>query len=275
MQIEDVLRKKPRKKLSDSPNLKEIDALLLSGLPPSVVKVKASERFGERFSVRTFATRKAKLRELVNTTKLANPNNAEAVKKLKETLNYQLTTIGEELQKTMKLTLDKSDPAYGALLGVQQQIQSFLRRSSEFFEDVDHLGHLRYALNVMHTRVAMLFKLEAQTGMPMRDNTENLVRWVDMIDKSIEIHQSLGLKPRFGDPTINMQVNVGDGGQVNISQSERNERFVRIQTQLEGLEGEKREKKFREILYKEIGLTPAVMVETEGNNSGGKKNDSG
>lgn len=243
-----------RKLLKGSPNLKEIDALLMSGITLPEVRKIVTEKYGETYSVNTYQARRTKLRALALEAKLAKPDNAAAIEKVNESLAYQLKTLGEGLQSTIDLQLDKTDPSYQVLEATKKQIQSFLRRSAEFFSDVDHLGLLRYALNVMQQRISMLHSIELRTNLAMRDNTDMLQALVDMVAKSIEIHQWLGLKPKFGDPTINLQVNVGNGGQVNIGQTET-ERFNRLKAleeSMKGLPQEEKDRRLKEIFLKRI-----------------------
>ena len=257
------------KLLKDSPNLKGIDALLLSGISLPAVRVKVTEMFGETFSIPTYSHRRAKLRDAIREVQ-----TAAAIKDPRaDSLMYQLKTLGVELERTMDANVDKTDPSYQMLETVKKQIQSFLRRSAEYYEEVDHLGLIRYVLNTMHIRISMMHEMEMKMGMVLRDNTDNLVRMMDAIVSSIEVHQTLGLKPKFGDPTINLNVNVGAGSQVNIgnTQSERNARLDEIEKSLQGLQGEERDKKLRELVFKQVGLKDASFEEVQNRAEGDTK----
>lgn len=256
-----IENKKPPKLLMESPNLKEIDALLLSGISLPAVKVKVTEQFGETYSLPTYSHRRAKLRAAIADVKAVTvPNDPR-----QDSIMYQLKTLGVELEKTMDVKVDKTDPSYQMLETVKKQIQSFLRRSAEYYEEVDHLGLIRYVLNMMHIRISMMHEMEMKMGMVLRDNTDNLVRMMEAIVDSIEVHQTLGLKPKFGDPTINLNVNVGSGSQVHIgnTQSERNTRLEEVERALQGLEGEERDKKLREIMFKHVGIKDASFEEVK------------
>jgi hypothetical protein len=245
--------------LVKSLNLQGIDAILLSGISLAAARQAVTEKFGETYCIKTIHRRRVKLEQAAREIKAFTvPKDPRA-----DSLMYQLKTLGVELERTMDANVDKTDPSYQMLETVKKQIQSFLRRSAEYYEEVDHLGLIRYVLNTMHIRISMMHEMEMKMGMVLRDNTDNLVRMMDAIVSSIEVHQTLGLKPKFGDPTINLNVNVGAGSQVNIgnTQSERNARLDEIEKALHGLQGEERDKKLRELVFKQVGLKDASFEE--------------
>ena len=255
--------KKIPKKLVNSPFLKEIDALLLSGISLPDVKAKVTEKYGETFSLPTYCNRRANLKSQVKSIQaLSVPKDPR-----QESIAYQLKTLGEDLEKAKDAMLDPSDPRKAVLDQIHKQLTSVLRKTAEYYEEVDHLGLIRFVLNMMHVRISMMHEMELKMGMVLRDNTDNLVRMMEAITESIEVHQTLGLKPRFGDPTVNLNVNVGAGGQVNIgknTQSERNVRLEEVEKALMGLTGEARDQKLRDIAFKRVGISDASFSEVKG-----------
>jgi hypothetical protein len=61
----------------------------------------------------------------------------------------------------------------------------------------------------------------------MRENTVNINTFVDLLVKSIELHQLMGLKPKFGDPATNIPINSS-----NRSGEPTSERHVELQKKL-------------------------------------------
>jgi hypothetical protein len=227
--------------------LKDVDDLLISGKSVKEVQTLIRKRYGVEYSTKTYERRRKKLlTDLERVTK----------EPAKGTLAYELKTLGVLAEKLSELKLDSDHPEFKLVETFKTQLNSFLRRSAELFDDVDHLAYLRYALNLMQMRIAKMFELEMNMGLIMRDNTANLQALVSMVEKSIEIHQSLGLKPRFGDPKINLSVNVGAGGtlQVNELQSERVKRLRDIVAALENADPEERVRLRQELLFKRIAV---------------------
>ena len=220
--------------LKKSKNIKEIDALLASAKTLEVVKQEVLMRFGERYSLKTYSKRRIKLDSLAKRTRQPETRDRNLQKEI-DKIGYELTTLGEAARAVMTLAPDSADPMYNVIKAFQGQVSSLLRRASELYNDFDHLGNLRYALNTMQLRIAKMFELELQMGMILKDNTYNLETFVEMIDKSISIHQSLGLKPKFGDPVLNLHVNVGQGGTANVNTELQSERFNRLKAKSEEL----------------------------------------
>lgn len=248
------------KLLMKSPNLKEIDVILLSGLTLAEARQTLTEKFGETYAIKTINRRRLKLEKEVRDIKaITVPKDPR-----QDSIQYQLKTLGEELQRAQEAFFDATDPRQQVLEQIRKQLASVMRKTAEYYEEVDHLGLIRFVLNLMHVRISMMHEMELKMGMVLRDNTDNLVRMMEAIVDSIEVHQTLGLKPRFGDPTVNLNVNVGAGGQINIgssTQSERNTRLEEIETALKGLAGEERDKKLREIAFKHAGIKDASFEE--------------
>lgn len=245
---------KPRKLLKESPRLKEIDALLCSGISITAVKVLIAEKYGERYSRQSLQTRRQKLRKLALEAKLARPDNEAATVKMIETMVYQLKIIGEEAERILDKKLDPTDPDYRQLEAFKNLVKSMLQRSAEMFEDIDFLGYLRFTINMQKLRMTKLFALELQTGLPMRDNTDNIRVMLDLLERGIQMHKEMGLKPKFGDPSINLRVNLGSGTQLSNAQMQWKSRQEEVEKALEGLTGEERDKKLRDIVFKRIGI---------------------
>jgi hypothetical protein len=216
------------------------------------VKAMVAEKYGEIYSINTYQTRKQKLQKIMLEAKLARPENEAQMVKMNETMVYQLKIIGETAERILDTKLDPTDPAYRELEAFKNLVKSMLQRSAEMYEDIDFLGYLRFTINMQKLRMTKLFGLELQTGIPMRDNTDNIRVMIDMLERGIQMHKELGLKPTFGDPTVNLTMNVGAGGNVNIggsNQSERNSRLDEIEKAVKGLQGDERDKKIRELLF--------------------------
>ena len=246
----DVAKFPPLKK---SKNIKEIDELLASAKTLEVIKEEVLTRFGERYSLKTYSKRRIKLDAMAKRTRQVETRDRNLQKEI-DKIGYELTTLGEAAHAVMTLAPESSDPMYNTIKAFQTQVASLLRRASELYNDFDHLGNLRYALNTMQLRIAKMFELELQMGMILKDNTYNLETFVDMIDKSVKIHQSLGLKPKFGDPVLNLHVNVGQGGTANVNTELQSERFNRLKAkseELAKLPPEKREEA-RKAMLKEL-----------------------
>lgn len=242
------------KLLKDSPNAKDIDTLLLT--PASIPEIRAliTQKMGETWGISTLKKRRYELRAGLVAAK-AEADKMTAAKETedrgtKASFVYELKTMQQSVVELLKLEVTPDHPQYKVLQQVKDQITSFLRRSAEFFSEIDHLATLRYAINLQQMRVSKMYELELAMGMILRDNSANIDMLVNMVAKSIEIHQSLGLKPKFGDPTLNLQINLGTGGQpaASESQTERYKRLKAFTDELNSVPPEKREMKRRELL---------------------------
>lgn len=186
---------------------------------------------GIKVSVKTLYRRKVELDKAkrileASVVRQGEKEKAAAPKTVEETLDTFLT-LGKSVMSVIGVVLPETNPQRQALISAQSQMDSILRRAKEFRESFDHLSEMRWLLNVMEIRVARMFELEMTMGMPMRDNTTNIQIMMSMIRESIELHQSLGLKPKFGDPKLNININVGGraGGEGSEIQSERFKRL--------------------------------------------------
>ena len=244
----------PRKLLHDSPNVKEIDALLMSTISLTDVKAKVREKYGERYSHQTFQARRQKLGKLALDANLACQDSSAAMVKMNETLVNRLKILGELAERILDKKIDANDPEYRQLEAFKNLVKSMLQRSAEMFEDVDFLGYLRFTINMQKLRMTRLFALELQTGITMRDNTENARVMIDLLERGIQMHKELGLKPTFGDPNINRRMNANSGSLDPLAQSqaERGARTDAIEKTVEGLTGEERDQRIRDILFKRI-----------------------
>ena len=256
----------PRKfpPLKCSKNIKAIDELLSGDLSTEAVKHLVEERYSERYSRETFDRRREKLdrvsgkvregRRLMQGT-MKDRNLQTEIDKV----GYELRTLGEVAEAVMLLAPDPLHPMFSSIKAFQAQVSSLLRRASELYNDFDHLGNLRYALNTMQLRIAKMFELELQMGMILKDNTTNLDTFVDMIERSVKIHQSLGLKPKFGDPQFNLQVNIGqmnNGQNTNVNMEPQSERYARLKAvadKMASMAPEEREKARAELLGSMFG----------------------
>ncbi len=143
-------------------------------------------------------------------------------KTIEQTVDTFLT-LGRTALSIIDIIVEDDNPQKSALMAIQSQVSSVVRRAREFRDGFDHLSEMRWLLNVMEIRISRMLELEMSMGIPMRDNSSNIQIMMGMIKDSIELHQSLGLKPKFGDPKLNININVGGtaGGDGTELQSER------------------------------------------------------
>ena len=209
-----------------------IDSWLIArGSNVQEIQRRAKEELGIQISTKTLYVRKEKLLAAKQLVERSAAKQAQAEKeaepKVVEEVVDEFLTIGKSLVPLIGAILPDDNPTKHALLAVQTQMESVLRRSKEFRDNFDHLSEMRWLLNMMEIRIAKMFELEMQMGVPMRDNTSNIQAMMTMIKDSIELHQSLGLKPKFGDPKLNVTVNIGatHGQEGTELQSERLKRL--------------------------------------------------
>lgn len=218
--------KKQRPRFSEA-ELTKIDAMLSNEPVATKARHRLLVEFNIKVSIKTLYNRRRELDKAKRTLEAAvarqgEKEKAAAPKTVEETLDTFLT-LGKSVMSVIGVVLPETNPQRQALISAQSQMDSILRRAKEFRESFDHLSEMRWLLNVMEIRVARMFELEMTMGMPMRDNTTNIQIMMSMIRESIELHQSLGLKPKFGDPKLNININVGGraGGEGSEIQSER------------------------------------------------------
>lgn len=262
--------KKKQSRLNQSHHIKEIEAILASGCTLQAARKIIIEKFDENWAINTLQRHRNKLRKLaeqakvVKATKDARPNS----------LVYELKTMGMDLLKVMDIHLDPNHEKYGEVEALKKRISSFFRRASEFYEVVDHLAVLCFLVNTQLDRVVQQRELEVKLGVVLKEGAVNIKLLLDLAMSSLRAHQEMGLKPKFGDPTLNVQVNVGSGSQVTIggSQSEWNAKLVAVEKALQGLTGEERDKKLRELAFKHMGIEDANFTDTLGKRAEGDAN---
>ena len=216
----------------DTPTGRVIDAMLVSESVVTKARQRLKDEHSIGMSVKWLRMRKNELiKAKITLEKAVSRQNDEErqadPKTVEETLDTFLT-LGKTAMSVIDLVLEANDPQRNALIAVQAQMNSVLRRAREFRENFDHLSEMRWLLNLMEIRISKMFELEIQMGIPMRDNTTNIQAMMTMIQQSIELHQSLGLKPRFGDPKLNININVGGTAGGNELQSERFKRLKEL-----------------------------------------------
>ncbi|GEM_PF-3535332 len=238
------------KPLKDSPNIKEIDALLLSSL--SILKIAGivKDKFKEDYHVETFRRRRTELRKKVKMATAAIDSVAEIKASEQKSLTYELKTLEQSVVDVMKLEMAPGHPQAKAVGALRTQIESFMRRAAELFGEIDFLAVLRYSINVQHLRVAKMLELEMQMGIPMRDNTENIRVLFELTKGGIEMYKELGLRPKFGDPVENLKANLGSSEQsTGVGLSERQRQLKAMSDELMALPPEQREKRSREMMH--------------------------
>jgi hypothetical protein len=249
--------------ITDSPHIREIDALLLSGEGLGFVQKTIKEKFGEDYGRATFQRRREKVLTAKNTamTKLekADAKQEAHQKTIAEQMHYELTSMGEACRKIAGLVLKPDDPMYKEVTNFQAGIKDIFRTAAELFFEFDHLAGMRYCQNAQHMRVARGLKLEAQMGLNIRDTRDDIELFSNLIDKSLELHQSLGLKPKFGDPQMNITVNVGGQPGNTETYGERERRLRAFAESIKDLSLEERSAKIRE----SMGWSPYPVTDAK------------
>jgi len=246
------------KPLKESPNIKEIDGMLMSSMNVPQIAKAVKDTFGEDYHRGTFKRRRWELRESLKSAKATLAKEVAATAAEQKSLTYELRTLEQSAVEVMKLELDPAHPQAKAVKALREQIESFMRRSAELFGEIDFLGVLRYTINVQHLRVAKMLELEMQMGLPMRDNAENLRDLRESVKDGIEIYERLGLRPKFGDPAENLKANMGGELSNGVGLSERQKQLKAMVDEVKALPPELREKRSRELLLQMMNRVAPV-----------------
>jgi hypothetical protein len=253
-----VVRKK-QLRIRESRNLSAIDNLLVSNI--SVVKAREfiTDRLGETYSLNTLRSRKRELEKKV--IEMQKIMTAEIVSKedVKKHSVYVLRTLEQETVSLMSSLLPPEHSQHKAVQNLKELINSIIRRSSELFAEVDFLAVFRYAINMQQLRIAKMAELEATMGLPMRDQADNLRLLADLVKQGIELYTKMGLKPRFGDPELNMQANLGMDDKETESMKRSKEMRKRVD-EIKALPPGEREEKMNEFLRQKF---PGIAVEAK------------
>ena len=220
-----------RSTIFDTDKGRIIDRILMLEKWVTSAQKRLKDEEGISVNIQTLRYRKVELVKAKALLEVGIAKQQEAERKgdpktVEETVDTFLT-LGKTALSIVDLVLEDGNPQKNVLLVVQSQMASVLRRAKEFRDGFHHLSEMRWLLNLQEIRIAKMFELEMQMGLPMRDNLANIQGMMGMIKDSIELHQSLGLKPRFGDPKLNININVGGtaGGDGTELQSERFKRL--------------------------------------------------
>ena len=202
----------PRKKqlrIRESANLTMIDQILFSDSSiPEAQKI-ILNRFGEKYSGNTLRTRRRELEAKAATIAKVVTENNIVKRELQKEGAYIIKTMGQEAQSIMDLVIPAEHPLFKHAQNLKELITSIVRKSSELYAEIDYLAIHRYITNIQHLRIDKMHELELSMGLPMRDQMENLRLMNELIKDGLELHEEMGLKPRFGDPEQNRQANLG------------------------------------------------------------------
>ena len=151
----------------------------------------------------------------------------------------------------MDALIPPDHPQYKAAQILKELINSIVRRSSELYAEIDYLAEHRYLFNVQRLRMNKMQELELTMGLPMRDQADNIRLMQDLINEGIDLHEKMGLKPKFGDPAQNMQTNLGmdDKETENMKRSREMQRRIAEIRKLPSAEQEQKMEEYKRELF--------------------------
>lgn len=91
---------------------------------------------------------------------------------------------------------------------LKKNLNSAFRYASELFEQAPYLSYLNFIINVMQIRIAKRFELENQLNIIMKDNSVDIKLMVEVIEKAIQLQQSLGLLNKVDNQNNYIQNNI-------------------------------------------------------------------
>jgi hypothetical protein len=271
-----VLEKRGYKFIRESKNLSAIDALLFSNATTAKAQKLITERFGETYSIGTLRTRRRELEAKAAEIQKVVTENTIAKQDLQKQTAYVIKTLGQEAVPIMDALIPPDHPQYKAAQILKELINSIVRRSSELYAEIDYLAEHRYLFNVQRLRMNKMQELELTMGLPMRDQADNIRLMQDLINEGIDLHEKMGLKPKFGDPAQNMQTNLGmdDKETENMKRSREMQRRIAEIRKLPSAEQEQKMEEYKRELFPGIADAKYTDIKPDDAKKDTDKNES-